>query len=116
MAFEPPPLVAWAVNIRLAMVDDPGRKQLFNDIALHGYQWLEEYWENIVAGQNEWVGFRFDSIRLNLSELMGLFRTLVELVKTPARKKKKRAKGDKVARMKMIPDEVCLSIISYLIW
>jgi hypothetical protein len=84
------------------MLDDPGRKELQEDINIHGYQWLDEYWENILAGPKNESAF----IWLIGSFLTGT-RTMVELVKTPARRKdthKRVKENNAITRMKTIPD------------
>lgn len=105
MPSEPPGIVQWTVAIRLSMLDDPGRKELQSDIDINGYQWLDEYWENILAGpKNESDNF----VLILRPPLNYTFRTLVELVKTPARRKenqkRNKAEASAVARMKTIPD------------
>lgn len=56
MASKPTGLIKWAVGIRLSMLEDPGRKELEDEINIHGFQWLDEYMENILAGpKNESV-------------------------------------------------------------
>ncbi|PPQ63783.1 hypothetical protein CVT24_004325 [Panaeolus cyanescens] len=65
---EYPGLLNWANSIRLTMANDSGR-QLFKDqIQTHGFSFLDDYLDNITSGGKQ------DS-------------PLIELVKTPGRKK-----------------------------
>ncbi|KAF8168109.1 hypothetical protein B0H34DRAFT_786336 [Crassisporium funariophilum] len=60
-------LLSWANSVRLTMASDPGR-QLFKDqVQTHGFLFLDDYLDNIVSGHKQ--------------------DPLIELVKTPGRKK-----------------------------
>ncbi|KAJ7783775.1 hypothetical protein DFH07DRAFT_873986 [Mycena maculata] len=63
---EQPGLLEWCNNTRFTMANDPGR-QLFQDQITHGFVFLTDYLDNILAGQSR--------------------DPLIELVKTPGRKK-----------------------------
>ncbi|TFK77109.1 hypothetical protein BDN72DRAFT_890884 [Pluteus cervinus] len=60
-------LLDWANGIRLTMENDPGRQSFQDQVLNHGFSFLEDYLDNILAG--------------------GKTDPLIELVKTPGRKK-----------------------------
>ncbi|KAG1783946.1 hypothetical protein EV702DRAFT_1056471 [Suillus placidus] len=67
MAHPAPGIVAWTTSIRTSMAKDPCR-QLFEDqVQTHGFIFLDDYLENILAGPKQ--------------------EAIIDLVKTPARKK-----------------------------
>ncbi|KAG1757561.1 hypothetical protein EDB19DRAFT_1657966 [Suillus lakei] len=67
MAHPTPGIVAWTTSIRTSMAKDPCR-QLFEDqVQTHGFIFLDDYLENILAGPKQ--------------------EAIIDLVKTPARKK-----------------------------
>ncbi|KAJ3513818.1 hypothetical protein NLJ89_g2733 [Agrocybe chaxingu] len=62
-----PGLLSWANSVRMTMASDPGR-QLFKDqVQTHGFLFLDDYLDNIISGAKQ--------------------DPLIELVKTPGRKK-----------------------------
>ncbi|KAG1881666.1 hypothetical protein C8R48DRAFT_624029 [Suillus tomentosus] len=67
MAHPAPGIVAWTTSIRMSMAKDPCR-QLFEDqVQTHGFIFLDDYLESILAGPKQ--------------------EAIIDLVKTPARKK-----------------------------
>ncbi|KAG2072654.1 hypothetical protein BDR04DRAFT_396410 [Suillus decipiens] len=67
MAHPAPGIIAWTTSIRTSMAKDPCR-QLFEDqVQTHGFIFLDDYLENILAGPKQ--------------------EAIIDLVKTPARKK-----------------------------
>lgn len=67
MAHPAPGILAWTTSIRTSMAKDPCR-QLFEDqVQTHGFIFLDDYLENILAGPKQ--------------------EAIIDLVKTPARKR-----------------------------
>ncbi|KAF8974043.1 hypothetical protein BDZ97DRAFT_1778146 [Flammula alnicola] len=64
---EHPGLLSWANSIRLTMASDPGRQVFKDQVQTHGFMFLDDYLDNIVSGAKQ--------------------DPLIELVKTPGRKK-----------------------------
>lgn len=82
-----PGLLNWANSIRLTMASDPGRQVFKDQVQTHGFLFLDDYLDNIVSGAKQ----EYDSLSLRTTFppylLMTLFSPLIELVKTPGRKK-----------------------------
>jgi hypothetical protein len=81
---EPQGLLHWANSIRLTMASDPGRLVFKEQVQTHGFMFLDDYLENIVSGAKaEYVlSFLVSSCVSNV-----LSSPLIELVKTPGRKR-----------------------------
>ncbi|KAF8807394.1 hypothetical protein BYT27DRAFT_7189481 [Phlegmacium glaucopus] len=62
-----PGLLNWANSVRLTMTSDPGRQLFKEQVQTHGFLFLDDYLDSIVSGQKQ--------------------DPLIELVKTPGRKK-----------------------------
>lgn len=60
-------LLGWANSIRITMANDPGRKLFQEQVQAHGFSFLDDYLEDILSGAKQ--------------------DPLIELVKTPGRKK-----------------------------
>ncbi|KAG7450528.1 uncharacterized protein BT62DRAFT_927808 [Guyanagaster necrorhizus] len=60
-------LLKWANDIRHSMANDPGRQFFRDQIQMHGFLFLDDYLDNILAGARQ--------------------DALIDLVKTPSRKK-----------------------------
>ncbi|KAF4623749.1 hypothetical protein D9613_001797 [Agrocybe pediades] len=60
-------LLNWANSIRLAMASDPGRQVFKEEVQTHGFLFLDDYYDSIASGAKQ--------------------DPLIELVKTPGRKK-----------------------------
>jgi len=44
-----PGILSWATSIRAAMVNDPCRQSLEDQIQMHGFLFLDDYLDNIFA-------------------------------------------------------------------
>jgi hypothetical protein len=95
-------VAAWMSSIRTSMAKDPCR-QLFEDqVQTHGFIFLEDYLENILDGpKQEYVKLDYPYFQ-NLN----ICRPIIELVKTPARKKtapkRTRAATSAAAKMRSV--------------
>jgi hypothetical protein len=45
--------LAWATSIRTTMANDPGRKFFQDQIQTHGFIFLDDYLDNILAGPKQ---------------------------------------------------------------
>lgn len=43
-------LLAWATTLRVSMINDPCRQMLSDAFQTHGFRWLDEHLENVLAG------------------------------------------------------------------
>jgi hypothetical protein len=57
-----PGLLQWAMSIRVTMASDPGRQIFHDQIQTHGFRFLEDYLENILAGPKQEYASIFTSI------------------------------------------------------
>jgi len=48
-----PGFLKWATSIRVTMANDPGRQIFKDQIETHGFRFLEDYLENILAGPKQ---------------------------------------------------------------
>lgn len=101
-------LLDWANSLRLGMENDPGRQYFKDQIQSHGFSFLDDYLENIIAGsRKESV---FPHIPLTGQKLTGLssiiLSPLIELVKTPGRKRVVR----KTKPISILPTIVSMSL------
>lgn len=85
-------IVAWMSGIRTTMANDPGRQLLEDQIQSTGFVFLEDYLDNILAGPSHEYAYCLDRCALTL---MSAFSPIIELVKTPGRRKiaQNKAKG-----------------------
>lgn len=90
----------------MTMASDPGRKLFQEQVQMHGFSFLDDYLDNILYGAKQEC---VHVLNLALDILPRLCSPLIELVKTPGRKKaisKKPKLASKLAQVVTVSLEV----------
>jgi len=100
-------LLEWANSVRFTMANDPGRQFFQDQIQTYGFLFLDDYLDNILAGaKQEYVRhFVFYIIYLTDSS-----SPLIELVKTPGRKKAVVGNGKVATATSKLKNVITLSL------
>lgn len=107
-------IIQWANYIRSSMAFDPGRQHFDDHIQKHGFDFLDNYLDSILAKTKEeyvcFSGLRTSLLIVSLSDV-------VDLLKTPGRKKTSKSKSVlPSSKLKnIISLEVCLGQACYIL-
>jgi hypothetical protein len=103
----------WANNVRFSMVNDPGRQSFQDQIQLYGFQFLDDYLDNILSKPKQECVFTLIA-HDTLTHSSQTSSALIDLVKTPSRKRsvshKPKTNPSPSKLRNMVTLEVCLSL------